>query len=547
MTDPFHWWQDGAIYQLFIPSFLDSNGDGIGDLAGVTERLDYLQWLGIRGVWLSPFHPSPLQDMGYDVTDFRGVNPIYGTLDDFDHLVSEAHRRDLRIILDWVPNHTSDQHPWFLESRSSRDSPKRDWYIWRDPRPDGSVPNNWISNFGGSVWQWDEHTEQYYMHTFLPSQADLNWRNPEVQEAMCDVLRFWLDRGVDGIRIDATSLLVKDEHFRDNPPNPDYRPGYDLPDGQLLSRYTRSQPLVHEILVKLRRLLESYGEDRLLAGELYLRPEELVPYYGSEEKPELHLPFNLLLPWSPWTAEGLSDLIERYERHVPPELWSTWTVNTHDCARFPSRVSPEQSRVAAMLLYTLRGTPTHYYGEELGMEGLAIPAEYSVDPQGRRTGRNRDPARTPMQWTSGENAGFTTGNPWLPIAADYSTANVEHQRDDPMSILSLYRRLIALRRNEPALVRGAYQPIQGARPLLAYRRIEEDRQLLVVLNLKSEPQVWEVEPALRGRILLSTTLRREGDPVEERLLLTADEGVIVAVGTEGAVQNVPHIASAASS
>ena len=424
-SQPLAWWKQGGIYQLVVPSFQDSNGDGVGDLPGIIERLDYLQWLGVRGIWLSPFYPSPLKDMGYDVMDYKDVHPRYGTLDDFDRLVDEAHRRDLNIVLDWVANHTSDQHPWFQESRSSRDNPKRDWYLWHDPKPDGSPPNNWISIFGGSVWQWDETTEQYYMHTFLPSQVDLNWRHPDVQREMLDVLRFWLDRGVDGFRIDATSLMVKDAQFRDNPPNPDYRPEHDLPDTQLLPKHTRNQPLVHEILAKCRQVVASYGEDRLLAGELYLRPEELIPYYGSHERPELHLPFNLLLPWSPWTKEGLSELIGRYEQHVPADGWSTWTVNTHDCARFASRVSREQSRVAAMLLYTLPGTPTHYYGEELGMAGQEIPAEPPwtrrgvgqaaiATPSGRRCSGH--PARTPdsLRATRGCRSRRTIPSPTLP-------------------------------------------------------------------------------------------------------------------------------------
>lgn len=532
MTERFHWWQNGAIYQLLIPSFMDSDGNGMGDLPGIIARLDYLQWLGVRGIWLSPLHPSPLEDLGYDVMDYKEIHPDFGTLADFDDLVTESHRRGLRIVLDWVANHTSAQHPWFIESRSSRDNPKRDWYIWRDPPPDGSLPNNWISVFGGSVWQWDEGTEQYYLHSFLPSQVDLNWRNPEVQRAMLDVLRFWMDRGVDGFRIDAPSFIGKDPQFRDNPPNAAYRPGRDLPDAQLIPVHTRNQPIVHQVLAKCRQLVDCYGDDRLLAGELYLPPEELVRYYGSDGQPELHLPFNLLLPWSPWTAEGLSDLIERYERHVPEATWSTWTVNTHDCERFARRVTPAQRRVAAMLLYTLRGTPTHYYGEEVGMTGLSVPPERSVDPQAKRTGRNRDPARTPMQWTPEPNAGFTSGDPWLPVAGDRATANVQCQADDPKSLLSLYRKLIALRLNEPALVQGAYHPVHSKRPLLVYRRIAEHRHLLVALNLESEPQVCQLESTLRGRILMSTTLEREGEAAEDRLELAADEGIIVAVPAE---------------
>ena len=290
------WWQEGIIYQVVVRSFLDTNGDGNGDLSGVINRLDYLQWLGVHAIWLSPIYPSPLGDLGYDLTDYTAVHPDVGTLEDLDHLLEMAHSRGMKILLDWVANHTSDHHPWFQESRSSRDNPKRDWYLWRDPGADGSPPNNWVSIFGGSGWTWDHTTEQYYYHTFLEGQPDLNWRHPEVQKAVFDAMRFWLDRGVDGFRIDATCLLVSDEQFRDNPPNPDFDPSTQLPDGALLAEYTRDQPETHAVLRMMRQVVDAYG-DRVLLGEIYLPVDKLVTYYGSDEGAELHLPINLNLSW----------------------------------------------------------------------------------------------------------------------------------------------------------------------------------------------------------------------------------------------------------
>ena len=273
------WWRRGVIYHIYPRSFLDSNGDGVGDLAGIAQRLDYCQWLGVSGIWLSPIYPSPMVDFGYDISNHTDIAPLFGALADFDHLLAEAHRRDLRLLLDYVPNHTSDMHPWFIESRSSRTNPRRDWYIWRDPAPSGGPPNNWRSVFGGSAWEWDERTGQYYLHSYLKEQPDLNWRNPEVQEAMFDVLRFWLDRGVDGFRIDAVSRLIKDDQFRDDPPNPDYRPGQD-PYYELLPTFSRDRPELADILRRLRQVVSEYGEP-LLIGEAYLPIPRLIPYYEA--------------------------------------------------------------------------------------------------------------------------------------------------------------------------------------------------------------------------------------------------------------------------
>ena len=519
------WWQHGLIYQLVIRSFYDSNGDGEGDFPGLLRKLDYLQDLGVEALWLSPVHPSPLRDLGYDVSDYYDVHPYLGAMEDFDLVVQEAHDRKIKVILDWVPNHTSDQHPWFKASRSSRDNPKRDWYLWRDPRPDGSPPNNWVSVFGGSMWEFDEKTEQYYLHTFLEEQPDLNWHNPEVQEAMLDVLRFWLDKGVDGFRVDATDLLIKDEELRDNPPNPDYEEGQP-PDNKLIDRYTRDQSEVHDILSRVRRVVDEY-DNRLLSGELYLSTEQAVTYYGESE-PELHLPFNLQLCWTAWDADVLRDMIENYLSQLPDDGWPTWTASTHDAQRIASRVGPAQARVAAMLLLTLPGTLTLYYGQEIGMHGTDIPQERRQDPQGKRIGRSRDEARTPMQWNAEEHAGFTSGTPWLPVSDDYQIVNVANQQAEEESLLTLYRRLIRLRKEEGTLSTGSYAPVKAEEDVLAYVRKQNHKRLLVALNFRSEPQSFVLsDQHSEGTVLLSTFPGREQKEVSDRLDLQGDEGVIV--------------------
>jgi alpha-glucosidase len=521
------WWQRGVIYQLIVPSFFDSNADGLGDLQGIVEKLDYLRWLGVDGIWLSPFYASPLRELGYDVTNHCDVDRRFGSLEVFDRLVSEAHRRDLRLILDWVGNHTSSDHEWFRESRSSRDNPKRDWYIWEDPGPDGSPPNNWISVFGGSAWEWDEATGQYYLHTFLKSQPDLNWRNPAVADAMHATLYFWLDRGADGFRLDAPSLMLKDEGLRDNPPNPNYKPG-DLPDSRQLPRYTRNQPGMHFLIANLRAAVDARAPESVLLGEFYLPIDELVTFYGRE-RPELHLPVNLTLTYTDWDAGAVGKVLVEYHKAVPEEAWPTTSIGTHDQPRIAARTQGAQPRVAAMLLFTQRGTPTLYYGDEVGMRGVPIPPESARDPQGRRTGQNRDPERTPMQWSTELHAGFSSVEPWLPIADDFRTACVAAQSDDPKSLLSLCRRLIELRKREPLLVDGAQELVEREPPIVAYRRTSHERAFYVLLNLGHESRRCAIEPGRSSRVLLSTFLDRDGEPAGDSIELRGDEGVIVAL------------------
>lgn len=522
---PLRWWQNGVIYQLLVPSFQDSNGDGYGDLPGILQRIDHLEWLGVAAIWLSPIYASPLIELGYDVSNFTEVNPAFGTMDDFDRLLAEAHSRGMKVLLDWVPNHTSDVHPWFQESQSSRDNPLRDWYIWKDPKPDGSPPNNWLSIFGGSVWEWDSHTQQYYLHTFLEKQPDLNWRNTDMQLAMFDAMRFWLDRGVDGFRLDALCLLMKHAEFLDNPPNLDFNAEIHGPDEALLPTYTRDQPESHDVIATLRRIIDDY-DDRVLLGELYLPLESVVGFYGSPTRPELHLPLNMRFAWTSWSLEEIAPIIQQHFSLLPEGAWPAWTVSTHDCLRVAWRVPREQTRVAAMLLNTLRGTPTLYYGEEVGMKGVDIPADRAIDPQGQRIGRNRDPERTPMQWDDRPQAGFTTGEPWLPIGDDLATANVAAQRDDPRSLLTLYRRLIHFRRECRELLEGTFELVSTEPPLLAYTSRGDERQVFVVLNFSSEELTYAIPGDRPGRIVLSTFLDREGDEVRE-VHLRGDEGLVL--------------------
>jgi alpha-glucosidase len=530
MNQEHTWWERGVVYQIYPRSFQDSDGDGIGDLPGITGRLDYLQWLGVDAIWISPIFPSPMVDFGYDVSDFIGIHPMFGTLADFDALVAAAHARGLKVLLDFVPNHSSERHPWFVESRSSRDNPRRDWYIWRDPAPGGGPPNNWVANFSGSAWEHDPITNQYYYHAYLKEQPDLNWRNSEVRAAMLDALRFWLDRGVDGFRVDALRQVIKDDQLRDNPPNPAWQPGQD-PYRAQLHNYTTDLPEVQDVVAGMRGVLDEY-DDRVMIGELYLPIERLVAYYGVDGK-GVHLPFNFHLILTPWNARQIATLIEAYEAALPPGGWPNWVLGNHDQHRLATRIGAGQARVAAMLLLTLRGTPTLYYGDELGMPDVPIAPEMVQDPWEMKVpglGLGRDPERTPMQWDVGPNAGFSSGTPWLPIADDYRTVNVAAERDDPGSMLTLYRRLLELRRREAALAVGAYAPVVASGDLLAYLREADGRRFLIVLNLGGQPQEFALGDAAQGgRVLLSTHLDRAGEAAGVALALRADEGVIVAL------------------
>jgi len=467
------WWRRGVIYEIYPRSFQDSDGDGVGDLPGITSRLPYLRSLGVDAIWLTPIYCSPQRDFGYDVSDHTDVDPLYGSLHDFDALVAAAHAQQLRVILDYVPNHTSDQHPWFREHP--------DWYYWRD------APNNWRAAFGGSAWE--RVGDRYYLHTYLREQPDLNWRNPAVREAMLDVVRFWIDRGVDGFRVDATRQLLKDPEFRDNPVNPDW-------DGvneyeSLIPVHSADLDEVHDVVAAIRQLIG----DRLMVAEVYAPIERLVRYYGKNGN-GAQLPFNFHLLTTPWDAEKIAALVERYEAALPEGAWPNWVLGNHDRPRIASRVGAAQARVAAMLLLTLRGTPTLYYGDEIGMTDVPVQRH---DPAGR------DPERTPMQWTA--EGGFTTGDPWLP----YGDRAVNVADEPP--ILRLHRALIALRRE---FAETDYRTLHAGDGILAYAR---GNDIAVALNLTGEPRPLPI----RGELLLSTHL----DGGAERL--RAHEGVVLRI------------------
>ena len=519
------WWQRGVIYQIYPRSFQDSNGDGIGDLPGITARLPYVAALGADAIWISPIYPSPMADFGYDVANYCDIDPMFGTLADFEQLMGHAHRLGLKVLLDFVPNHTSNRQPWFEESRSSRDNPKRDWYLWRDPAADGGPPNNWLSRMGGSAWEWDETTGQYYYHAFLREQPDLNWRNPEVRRAMDDVLRFWLARGVDGFRVDVLWLLIKDAQFRDNPPNPAYERGQPQ-HHRLLQTYTEDQPEVHDIVRSMRATLSEHGE-RVLIGETYLPVPQLMKYYGANGD-GADMPFNFQLLSAAWNAQEIARMIRDYDAALPEHAWPNWVLGNHDNPRVASRIGAAQARAAAVLLLTLRGTPTLYYGDEIGMTDGLIAPNLVRDPAELRQpgiGQGRDPERTPMQWDNAQpHGGFTTGRPWLPVG---TATSVREQDGDTASLLSLYRRLLALRRSHAALVRGAIENIVAHGDVLTYERRCDDERLLIAINMGGEEAAFE---ARGGVVMLSTSVGSDGRALENgRNSLAAGEALVVAL------------------
>jgi alpha-glucosidase len=530
------WWQKAVIYQIYPRSFKDSNGDGIGDLPGITSRLDYLHWLGVDAIWLSPIYPSPMADFGYDVTDHQDIDPIYGTLADFDALVARAHTLGLRVLLDFIPNHTSNLHPWFLESRSSRTDPKRNWYVWKDATPDGSPPNNWISIMGGSVWEWDEATGQYYLHSFLKEQPDLNWRSPDVRAAMHDVLRFWLARGVDGFRIDAIYNIAKDPTFADTPTNPMPDPTKGEYDTMLHLGHDKGFPDIHPLMRELRQVIEQAGGGRepLTMGEAHLWDwGEWASYYGAALD-EMHFPFNFAFTRGPYTAASARAIVSSLEAAIPTGAWPNYVLGNHDEPRIATRMGAARAPLAMLMLLTLRGTPTVYYGDELAMQDVPIPPEETHDPVARRVpGQGRDPERTPMQWNDTPNAEFCAPGvrPWLPISADYQQINVACEREELHSILTLTQRALALRRCSPALSLGAYQLITGTPDeVFTYLRSGGGERYFIALNFAGSEQplgLREVGGAAIGTHVLSTLLDRES-PVEfASFVLRPYEGCLI--------------------
>ena len=492
------WWQRGVVYQVYPRSFQDANAHGVGDLRGIRQRLDHLEWLSVDAVWLSPIFRSPMADFGYDVADYRDIDPLFGTLEDLDALLEDVHRRGMRLLLDFVPNHTSSQHPWFVDALASRSAEHRDWYIWRDPIAGEGTPqppNDWASAFGGPAWEWHEATGQFYFHSFLKEQPDLDWTNPAVRAAMCDVLRFWFTRGVDGFRIDVVNLLAKDPE--------------------------QMQPIV----AKLRAVADEFT-DRVLIGEAWVPPEQLVHYYGVDGE-GLHLPFNFQLLELPWEASGLSAAIAHYERLLPAWGWPNWVLGNHDRVRIVSRVGVEQARIAAMLLLTLRGTPTVYYGDEIGMTEASLPREAWRDPQGVRGGDTRDGCRTPMRWDASPGGGFSAAEPWLPTAQP-ARIDVASQVGDPDSMLSLYRALLRLRRAERALSTGKWHDLGAAGTSLAYLRSDGERRFLVALNLGGAASPLPAAArGLSGDVLISTLPTEGRFRLDAPRDLAANEGLAV--------------------
>src|SRR3954451_3756767 len=522
------WWRDGVLYQIYPRSYMDTNGDGIGDLRGITERLDHLAWLGVEGIWLDPVMPSPNDDWGYDVADYVDVDPALGTLADADELTEEAAKRGIRVIMDLVPNHTSDRHAWFQDAKSSRTAKHRDWYVWADPKPDGSPPNNWTMAFDprDPAWTFDEHTGQYYLNQFLPTQPDLNWWNPEVRDAFDDILRFWFDRGVAGFRIDVAHSIVKDAELRDNPPATKDDHWWIQLRGQRTT-YNACRPEVHDVLRRWRKLAEGYEPKRALIGETYvLDPEAFATFYGNDD--ELNLAFNFMLLHAKFQASQLRGAVETAERLLPATAWPVWTGGNHDNHRWTTRWcnnDPACIRAAMVMLMTLRGTPFLYYGDEIGMPDTDVPPERVLDPVGKFHGprMGRDPERTPMHWSATEGGGFSTPGvePWLPYG-DYRANNVDAQRNDPNSVLRLTRDLIRLRNDEPELQRGRYETLAASDDRVwAWRRGD---RTIVVCNLSEEPAtVADVGPA---QLRLSTIRARDNERVSGALHLEPWEAVI---------------------
>jgi len=508
------WWQHAVFYEIYPRSFADSNNDGVGDLNGIASKLDYLKDLGVDAIWITPCFPSPQVDFGYDVSDYENIDPMYGTLANFDTLQVEASKRGIHIILDFVMNHTSDQHKWFLDSKSSRTAPKRDWYIWRDGKGPGKPPNNWISTFGGSAWTLDPTTNQYYYHFFYAQQPDLNWRNPAVKNAMFDVTRWWYDRGVVGFRLDAVDTLFEDPKLKDNPVLPGTNK---LGDPNMDNVYNTKLPEVHDVLRGLRKVADDHNA--VLIGETWTKDvSELKRYYGGHNN-ELQMPMDLMFA----RVDKLSPLEFRRQIAAVDSAggWPVFVISNHDIVRSYDRYGDGQhndaiAKVMAAFYLTLRGTPIMYYGEEIGMTNNDPTRREDVkDPIGR-TGwpqeKGRDGERTPMQWNAEENAGFTKGTPWLPVSPSYTTHNVATELDDPSSILQTYRQILSLRHTNPALLEGAYVPLNVKDPnVLSYLRRTKDQAVLVVLNMSGQTQDVSFDltpqgfPARSAHTLLSTS------------------------------------------
>lgn len=525
-----NWPLGSIIYQIYPRSFKDSNGDGVGDLAGILGKVDYLAELGVNAVWLSPIYPSPQADFGYDISDFTDIDPMFGTLSDFDRLVSALHERGIKVMMDYVPNHTSSLHPWFLESRSSLDNPKRDWYVWADGKEDGSPPNNWLSNFGGSAWTFDHMTHQYYYHAFAKEQPDLNWRNPNVVNAMLDVLRFWLERGVDGFRVDAVYFLFEDPKLTDESPNPNWVLGTHSEHDSLIHDKTFELPETLAMMKQFTQVLQEY-EDKFMVTEVYAGLAQLIQMYQTIGW-RWYTPFNFSFITLPWKAELHKAFIDEYDKALGDLYLPSYVLGNHDKHRVATRIGKIQARVAATALFTLRGLPFVYYGDEIGMTDTPIPLAmvkdtYEITSPG--LGLGRDPERTPMQWNDAENAGFTTGAPWLPVNENKTTVNVTKEEQDPQSMLSLYKLLIKLKKHHPALRDGTYIPVDAkVENIFAFERQTATEKVLVLLNFDDKDKKITLDVP-EGTVLCSASMSlQEGEKITlSDYTLKGNEGLVL--------------------
>jgi len=525
------WWKNGVIYQIYPRSFADSNQDGVGDLNGIRSHLDYLAWLGVDAIWISPIYPSPNVDFGYDISDHCAIDPLFGTLQDFDNLLSEAHHRGIHIIMDLVLAHTSDQHPWFQQSCQGRENPYHDFYIWSDPLPGNKPPNNWQSIMGGKYWKYDSNCQQYFGHMFYPQQPDLNWHNPAVQAEMLNVFRFWLDRDVDGFRLDVFSSYFKDQNLRNQPFTIGRRP-FEMQQ----HIHDHSQPELENALRSIRKLVDQYPNSYIV-GEPFLPDVKSSARYVQPDM--LHAAFHLKFTEIPWNASRMLSSLRSWESALSPDAWPCHVLNNHDVPRSSSRFHSDRFdhrlKVAAALMLTLRGTPYLYYGEEIGQRDIQLSRSQILDPVGLKYWpffRGRDFARAPMQWNASSFSGFSTSTPWLPVHPDFPNRNVEAQQNDPSSLLNWYHRLITIRREYPALQNGIFLPITyEPRKLLAYLRQTKSQSILIALNFSRKP----VQLHLGGELLKeqwkllasSIVTRRDAKIISGKISLAGDEALLL--------------------
>ncbi len=514
-----------VVYQIYPRSFKDTNNDGVGDLPGITQNLDYIRTLGVDAVWICPFYPSPMVDFGYDIKDYTNVDPLFGTLADFDQLIVEAHQRGIKIIIDLVINHTSDQHPWFIEAQASRDNPKRNWYVWHEGKSDSTPPNNWLSAFGGSAWEYEQQTGQYYLHSFAKQQPDLNWDNPEVRAAIKGIMQFWLARGVDGFRVDAVDFLAKDTVFRDDPANPTFQPGTDMPYDSLLHIYSKRQYRLFKYLQELADVLLAHpGKCMFLEARPHAIPD-LAWYqqYYEHVNPQVSAPFNLQYVHKAWQINDFKDSINDFQGTMRPGDAPVYVLGNHDSNRLATRFGMRATFAAAVMELTLPGVAVIYYGEELGMRNCFIDSKDALDIMEKGVpgaGFNRDPARTPMQWSAEQNAGFSSAKPWLPINEDYLQTNVAVESQNPQSLLAVYRWLINFRHRSKAISQGMYTPLEVHNPqVFGFMRTFGEERIATVINFSPKDTVpLEVKDAIIFSTYGKDARPHELQPLEARIM-----------------------------